>query len=227
MRPPKKPLSGGSRARVETEMPCTFTTKRGSFRAQMRQLSEGEAWIQAPRASARRGESFAMEIALIDGKAYFTVEGEVVGMEPRQDGDTYHLRFASGEGRERESVNRLLTTVLAGRGTGTRWYPRIYRRVKVLCEGVGRFEATMTNISRGGMAMQCPAHLPALNKSDELHVQFAVTGYEGPVEVVGNVANWREVRTDVYQIGLTFASMTPEDLQILDQVIEVILREEP
>lgn len=204
-------------ARVESDIACVVD---GTIEGRIRNLSPGGALLFGPVGYADIDDTVALEFPSGDGEP-FTAVGEVLRVTQRGTYAEYGIQFVTFEAADREQLDRCIELVMAGKGVERRDAPRLYRRVEVRCRTADEFYATMSNIPRDGLGLECEV---ALKVGEKVTVELLVGPKDSPLEVSGIVRHVRPAAGGLHLMGLHFDPLSPGQRVRLDELIQSVLR---
>ena len=140
-------------ARIEASLACTIATASETVKAQVVNLSRtGVAVI------CGHSMETGAKITLLIENSTLTVglTGEIVRKAAIAGELSYGVKFDPLPPQADEELVELLRELAAGKGSGRRAFPRVAARVAVICKTRESFEATLSDLSQGGLKVRCP-----------------------------------------------------------------------
>lgn len=196
--------------RVEASLECTLASEVATVEAQVQNLSRTGAGLLAEPGAATVGALVSLLLERAEGMFSLGLSATVVRAMPRGERFFYGLRFEPMPPDLERELLMLLKTLAAGRGGGQRQHARVAARIDVHCRSRERFEATLKDLSLGGMSVRCPR---ALNLGDELEVNFGIEGHQKLFVVRGQVLRC-SLDGERFLVGIKFPP--PSDAQRAD-----------
>lgn len=211
-------------ARLALDIPCTLITEDGTWEGRILDLSYGGASISAPSQLARIGEVVMVEPASASGLRLPRFVVTVVSLMKEKAADRWGAQFSRLSPEQHAVMTQFIDGMLVGAGIGNRKVLRAYHVLEVACRTSQPFRASMTDISRGGMAIRC---LRPLAPGEPITVSLTKPGFDRTLELHGTVANARDVGGGVHRAGISYAPLTADEEALLSQFIVFLLRGGP
>lgn len=208
-------------ARMECDLGCSLSTDEGIWSGRVHDLSHGGAQVRAPAGIAQLGESLALEIEVPLSEEPISILGEVCRVVDEGVDASYGVRFSVIEPAQKDLLVRYIDSLIDGEGIRGRQHPRVYRRVEVVCKTAAQTRAVMSNISKGGLALQCQVPLVL---DEQITVEVLIERFPEPIELRGTVAHVRTVGDKLYHAGVRFERLSPEREKALGDLIAFLLR---
>lgn len=206
--------------RIETGLTCSIATAEDIGEGKVINLSLGGAGLVSRRGLTAVSASVTLDIEVPDSTTPLVITGVVVRVQERGDEALYGIRFLPGPPAVQEELARVLKGLAASRGVGQRAHPRVHRRIQVTCRSRAEFEATMSDVSRGGLALQCGT---AHQVGDEVVAALGTSQLPNALELVGVVTRAEPVGGGQFRIGLQFAPLLPEQQRQLATLLDLLL----
>lgn len=210
-------------ARIEVDLPCTVFAPDGLCAGRIRDISAGGAQVVAPADVAAVGGELEFDLKLPGHGEPIAIRGQVRRVSVEGQSARYGVQFGALDDARRRRVRAFLDALVVGvfGGGEGREGPRLSRRVAVVCATPEETQATMTNISRGGLAIYCPTKLAF---GEEVTVEVRVDRFPEALELRGWVAHQRQTDDGEYRVGIRFAALSPERRRTLDELMRFLAR---
>jgi hypothetical protein len=199
--------------RLETDLACDVD---GHMPVRVRNLSMGGALLLGHMGLAEPNEVIALEIAVRDANTV-SVLGEVRRVVPRSAYAEYGVMFVGIEPRQAASLSSCIATLATQRGAGKRAFPRLQRRLALTCQSTDAFYATMNDLSRGGVGMECEH---PLRPGDDVVVEISTGSGGTALKVPGVVAHVQAVAGGRVRAGLRFSPLDAAQQARLDALLQ-------
>jgi len=210
------PAERRDHARVETEIRCRVRADGGApWEGSLRSLSVSGALLVLSQQATRLENAVDVEFDA-PGAALVSLHATVTWRMAVKDETQYGLQFENLNLKTRDLLARTLDGLIAASGTRKRKSPRLYRRLEVSYRMAEQFRATLDNISRGGLGLECEHPLP-LGKHVEVRVSLPDAG---PVDLPAEVVHCRRVDRKLHRVGLKFLELPPEKNEALARVLK-------
>jgi c-di-GMP-binding flagellar brake protein YcgR len=207
-------------ARIETGLDCTVIAGDIDFTARVANLSRGGAGLVGPEGKAELGTQLLILLERKEGDFALALQARVVRMLPQPNGTQYGVHFEDMPPDIDAELLRLLTVLAAGPGQGRRESPRVATRVRVKCASREDFEATLNDLSLGGLSVTSDY---AIEVGEALGVDFSV-GDGGVITAVSGVAvGVNQLEDGRCRVSVKFEPPTPEDRTRVLLLLELML----
>jgi hypothetical protein len=186
---------------------------------QLVNLSRAGAGVLAAPGLAPLGAAIALSLEGDEQAPPMLLRGEVVRLVPRGDQVVYGVHFDPMPPDEEQQWIEYLRKAALGRGVGRRRHPRTHQNLDLRCHTEAEFQATLSDISLGGLALKCAVPLQV---GQPIRVGIGVDTVPALVELEGSVA-WVKPAGEVYRVGVQFAPPPAKTLTRLKSLIEMLL----
>ena len=188
--------------------------------ARLTELSWGGASFSVSRAVATIGDEIRMNLPFSRGAKDISVTARVIRTWDLPEGQGVAVRFSSLTPDDDQRLERVLLLLLDQEGGDRRTYPRLARRIEIEYTNRSDWQATLENISHGGMSLTLPYPVKV---DQSLQLMLSETSGSGNLTLRGRVVHEEPILfgdTRVHQISLEFEH--PND--ILQQSVKSLLR---
>jgi c-di-GMP-binding flagellar brake protein YcgR len=203
-------------ARIEASLDCTLATETETVKAKVVNLSRtGVAVLcgQSLEVGAR------LTLLIENPKISVGLTGEVVRKTAIAGELGYGVRFDALPPQAEEELVELLRELAAGKGSGRRAFPRIAARVAVICKTRESFEATLSDLSQGGLKVRCPKPVA---ENMVLELVLGMPGATGLLTLHGDVRHCAP-EGQHFSVGVKFAPVSDEERKAVTNLLEVLL----
>lgn len=210
-------------ARVHVRIPIRVgaTTPGASVPAHLTDLSWGGAALVCPQPCGEVGEEMQLYLPFMrDGKD-IAITARILRVWERPDGRGVAVRFSSLTSDDDKRLERVLVLLdQQDNPNDQRKYPRLARRLEIEYTNHSDWQATLENLSQGGMSVTLPY---PIKLDQSIQVVLSETSGTGKLTLRGRVVNQELIRfgdTKFHQISLQFEHPS-RDLQ---QSVQSLLR---
>ncbi len=207
-------------ARIEASLECTVASADQTFEAQVVNVSRGGVAVMAPSGLIKDGESVSVMLERGEGTISLAVSGTVVRIVGEGDETVYGVHFEALPPDSEEQLVALLKLLAGGRGPGRREHPRVSTRINVRCKSRERFDALLSDLSKGGFSIRCPG---AVEEGALLTVEFGVAQHAELIAIEGKVMHVEALPDGKHIAGLSFTPPTAEQRAKVQQLLDLLL----
>jgi c-di-GMP-binding flagellar brake protein YcgR len=207
-------------ARIETSLDCTVIAGDVDFTARVANLSRGGAGLLGPEGKAELGTQLLILLERKEGDFALALQARVVRIEPQPTGVQYGVHFEDMPPDSDAELLRLLAALAAGPGQGRRSSPRVATRVRVSCSSRQAFEATLNDLSRGGLSVVSDF---AVEVGETLGVDFSVGDGAVITAVSGAAVGVNQLEDGRCRVSVQFEPPTAEDKARVLLLLELML----
>ena len=219
-------------ARVHVRIPIRVgaTTPGVSVPAHLTDLSWGGAALICPGPCGAVGEEIQLYLPFMrDGKD-IAITARILRVWERPDGRGVAVRFSSLTSDDDKRLERVLVLLdQKGIPSDQRKYPRLARRLEIEYANHSDWQATLENISQGGISVTLPY---PVKLDQSIQVVLSETSGTGHLTLRGRVVNQEPIKfgdTEFHQISLQFehpSSDLQQSVQSLLRTLAVSTRDE-
>jgi c-di-GMP-binding flagellar brake protein YcgR len=205
--------------RVEADLPCNLVAGEAMEDGRVLDLSKGGARVLAPADLAAVGDPVLLAMEPAAPLAPVDLQAEVVRVDLHPRGAVYALRFSEMLPDVVDAVEAILRALLEKRGQGNRAHPRVARRMNVTCRSTAEFDATLRDLSEGGLAMlsRDPVELGAT-----IQVRLGSEEFPALLELFGEAVHV-EPTDGGFRVGLRFSRLDPQAQGRIRMLIELLV----
>lgn len=203
-------------ARIEASLDCTLATETETVKAKVVNLSRTGVAVLCPM-SLEAGQR--LTLLLEDRKMSVGLTGEVVRKTAIAGELGYGVRFDALPPVAEEELVALLKELAAGKGAGRRAFPRVAARVAVVCKTRESFEATLSDLSQGGLKVRCPKPVA---EGLVLELSLGMPNAGGLLTLQGEVRHCQP-EGQHFSVGVRFAPVDGEERKAVTNLLEVLL----
>jgi c-di-GMP-binding flagellar brake protein YcgR len=203
-------------ARIEASLACTVATESETAKAQVVNLSRTGVALLCQH-SMETGEKITLLIE--NPKITVGLTGEIVRKAAIAGELSYGVRFDPLPPQADEELVELLRELAAGKGAGRRAFPRVAARVAVICKTRESFQATLSDLSQGGLKVRCPKPVA---QNMVLELALGMPGATGLLTLHGDVRHC-EPEGQHFSVGVKFAPVSEDEKKAVTNLLEVLL----
>lgn len=209
-------------ARVEVVTEIRVSGPEGFQEGELRDLSKGGAGVWLEQPAGQIGDTLELFLPF-PGGIEIAVMAEILRVTQTGRGYLHGVRFQLVEPAMREKLIDLIESLLKSKGSETRKHARVSHRIPIQLGKLSDLQATVENISMGGLAMVVKEPLVL---DEEVEVTIPDTNGEPLLLLKGKVINQHHVEDhqDRYRVGLEFKGLTEVARACLRQLLESILK---
>jgi c-di-GMP-binding flagellar brake protein YcgR len=206
-------------ARIEASLECTVASADQTFEAEVVNVSRSGVAVMAAAGLIQDGESVSVMLERAEGIS-LAVSGTVVRTVGEGDETVYGVHFEALPPDSEEQLLALLKLLAGGRGPGRRAHPRVATRISVRCKSRERFDALLSDLSKGGFSIRCPG---AVEQGAILSVEFGIAGHAELIAIEGKVMHVEALPDGKHIAGLSFTPPTTEQRAKVQQLLDLLL----
>ncbi len=203
-------------ARIEASLECTLATETDTVKAKVVNLSRTGVAVLCGH-SLEPGARVTLLIESPERSVGLT--GEVVRKTAIAGELGYGVKFDALPPQADEELVELLRQLAQGKGSGRRAFPRVAARVAVICRTREAFEATLADLSQGGLKVRCPK--PVAEKM-VLELTLGMPGATGLLTLHGDVRHCQP-EGQHFSVGVQFTPVSDEEKKAFTNLLEVLL----
>lgn len=210
-------------ARLTIDLPCTLESLGHAEPARLRELSLGGALVTAAPGALAIGGACIVEVAVPGWPGPFSFAGRAVrrDVHGEENTATFGIRLDGADDPSvRENLAGVLDMLMHLPGPGTRRHVRMDWRADVLCKSAREFNALLSNVSRGGLALTTSRRIAV---GEKITVEIRVRDLQ-PVAFPTHVVHVSEKGTAVWQVGVEFEALDAVAQAKLDEFLRRTIR---
>lgn len=190
----------------------------------IRDVSVSGIYLFAKVAPAAVGALVTLKLALTAGIKAITLDAEVVRISSDDKGGVrgMALEFQHLTSVQHTQLLDLLDRAMAGKGTASRAFPRVYPLLEIRCRDTSEFRAVLRDIGEGGVGLVVDRNL-ALDTELQISIDrphappIELKGWPVSIEPVADQPGW-------FRAGVRFSRLSAELRGELQRLLKALYR---